>query len=147
MNIFTYGSLMNEASRTRTLRSKVRIEPAVVTGGWKRRLRFNVPADDGRDVYLGLEVAPRGERIQGGVFQVHTLPQLNALVRRERYYDLVRIPAAHLLPRFDAPVYTFVPKRRHLRRGVPSERYVRLVEGGREEVWGGSIEQPVHPHT
>ncbi len=154
MYVFAYGSLVDARSRRATLGdaavANVTVIPAYVRSTWGHRRAYNVAADNGVDVYLGLEPTHsatvggeggggggRGSRRRiHGVLLAVTPAQFATLRRRERYYRVVRIPRSVLvsfppLPDDGRPVVTFYPLRRHvIAPSQPTRRYRALVERG-----------------
>jgi len=144
MFIFGYGSLMNTASRKRTLGEHVRAYPATLKKKFGYKKRFNViTARNINEIALGIEKNKNKTTfVRGALFPVNK-KHIKKLNFRERVYDKINVPHKYINTTLKLPKKTKImmyrPKKiRHKFKKTERvyKRYKNIVNAGTMQLFG-----------
>ena len=144
--IFGYGSLMNTASRKRTLKKHVPAYPTIINKKFGFSKRFNTIAatrHGGNEIVLGLEKNPhKTTTVKGGLFPV-TKQQENRINRREHVYKRISIPRKFINTTIKIPygskVYTYKSRKPRHKFNKPRriyKDYTNRIAAGTTQLFG-----------
>ena len=143
--IFGYGSLMNNASRKRTLKKNVKGYPTILRKKFGYKKKFNTIAGrhKGKEIVLGIEKNPKKTTTVSGVLFPVSKLQLNKLNKREGVYKRIYIPHKYIKSTLklspNSRVYTYRPihiKSRFNKTQRIYKDYKNAVEKGRMQLFG-----------
>ncbi|MCA9360891.1 gamma-glutamylcyclotransferase [Candidatus Kaiserbacteria bacterium] len=124
INVFGYGSLLNQESRRRAFTELAMVEN-VVLSGYQRILNAGHDSFD----YLAMNLTTNDTMsVKGHVFTVAD-EELPALIEREAGYDLVNV-TDKISVAFDEPVFAFIMHETVCDGKRICERYINTCLGG-----------------
>lgn len=142
--IFAYGSLVNNASRKRTLKKHVKAYPAIISKRFGYKKAFNTIATiNENEIVMGIEKNNKySTHIRGAIFPVNK-EQKKSLQKREFVYNPIKIPKKYINTNITLPdnakVLTFKPKKTFKRFSKTKKihvTYANRIQSGMSKMFG-----------
>ena len=143
MFVFGYGSLVNDSSRKRTLKSNRKGYPAIISKKFGYKKKFNTVASTENHIVMGIEPNKRKTTyIRGVIFKVNK-KQRNNLKKREFVYTPINIPKKYINTKYNLPnkakVMTFKTKyilNKKSKTKKIHKSYANIIKNGMKKLFG-----------